>query len=70
MDVSAFAAYLRQTISSTCPSPDVDEFVSQLETDISTGLDRFAPIRTETKRPGRLGNRWLSTEANEAKKER
>ena len=70
MDVSAFAAYLRQTISSTCPLPDVDDmlpdvdnmltmFVSQLETDISTGLDRFAPIWTKRKRPGRLGNRWL-----------
>ena len=70
MDVSAIAAYLQQIISSTCPPPDVDQFVSQLKTDISTGLDRFAPIRTKTKQPGRLGNRRLSTEANEAKKDR
>ena len=41
MDVCAFISYIRQTISFTSASSDVDESVHQLEQDITRGLDRL-----------------------------
>ena len=70
MDTAAFAAYLRKIDSLTRPSLEADEAVRQLDVDITLGLNRFAPVRTKTRRLGRHSNAWLSTEANEAKRER
>ena len=70
MDVCEFTSYLRHTVSFSGASSDVDEAVHQLEQDIIRGLDQFAPIRVKTKRLGRLDDKWLTTEANEAKQER
>ena len=42
--------------------------VHALEQDIIRGLDRLSPIRVRTTRLGTLGNKWLTTEAIEAKK--
>ena len=69
MDVCAFTSYLRQTITFIGASLDVDEAVHQFKQDITRGLDRFATICIKTKTLGRLGNKWRTTETNEAKKE-
>ena len=69
MNVFAFTFYLRQTISFTASSSDVDEAVHELEQDINRGIDRLAHVRVRTIRLGTLGNKWFRTEANEAKRE-
>ena len=70
MNVCAFTSYLRQTVSISGTSSHVDESVHQLEQDITRGLDQLALVRVKTKRLGRLGNKWVTTEANEDKQER
>ena len=44
MEVCAFTSYLRQTVSFSGASWDVDEAVHQLEQDITRGLDRLLPL--------------------------
>ena len=43
--------------------------MGQFEADVKAALDQCAPLRIFTKRSGNVLNRWLSTEAVQAKRE-
>ena len=62
----------RTKLSSTSRAFSVaaQKLSNSLPLDITRGLDRFAPVHVTIKRLGHLGNKWLTTEANEAKQER
>ena len=70
MDIPAFAAFLRNSSSMKTIHSDVDAATRQLDADITSGLNRFAPVRIRTRRQGKTGNNWLSDEASSARKER
>lgn len=68
IDILSFRAHLRQSTSLRSPPEDPDEIVRQLHVDLRSVLDRFAPLRTRTKRQGKVENRWLSDAAVQAKR--
>ena len=50
------------------PSSDIDTFVDQMENDVTSVLDRLAPVHTTRKRIGKNSASELSSEAVEAKR--
>ena len=60
MNISAVRSFLGNS-SMTLQEDDVDNIVKQLEADTTSGLNRFAPIRTRTIMQGKASNEWLST---------
>ena len=50
------------------PSSDVDTFVDQMENDVTSVLDRLAPVHTTRKRIGKNSASELSSEAIKAKR--
>ena len=52
------------------PSPDINEYVDQLDRSVLTVLDVLAPLKTVTKRGRRPSSRWLSEAAVDAKRTR
>ena len=67
---SAFSAYQWRSKSILSLPDDPDEAIQQLDTDLISGLDRFAPLKTRTRRQGNQKSNWLSAEVLAAKKER
>jgi hypothetical protein len=70
LDVSLFREKLLQSSCCVQPSTSADQFNNQLEADITCILDELVPFRTNTRRQGKSGNKWLSPEAVAAKQTR
>ena len=52
------------------PHPTVDGYVDQMETEITSVLDKLAPLKTGRRSGPKRARNWLSPEAIEAKKQR
>ena len=52
------------------PHPTVDGYADQMETEITSVLDKLAPLKTGRRSGPRRARNWLSPEAIEAKKQR
>ena len=70
MDATAFRMSLRQTASFTTLSSDPDIAAEQLTQDLKVVLERHAPLKSRTRRVGSSDMRWMTPEANSARKER
>jgi hypothetical protein len=70
LDLCTFKERVLSSSAYINPASTVDEYSSQLESDMITILDDLAPICTSTKRCGKPENRWLSDDAAAAKRTR
>ena len=52
------------------PHPTIDGYADQMETEITSVLDKLAPLKTGRRSGPRRARNWLSPEAIEAKKQR
>jgi len=70
LDFDRFQGELLKCSFISNPSQDVDVFVDQLQDDVTSVLDRLAPIHTTTKRVGQNHESDLSDDAVKAKRYR
>ena len=73
MDNSDLDLFKQDILSSSLfsnPHPTVDGYADQMETEITSVLDKLAPLKTGRRSGPRRARNWLSPEAIEAKKQR
>jgi len=66
----AIRNFLLTLPSWTSPSLDPDAGARQLDSDLKNTLDKFAPLRTRSRRVGQLKCPWLTPECVAAKRNR
>ena len=69
VDMSALRLHLASSPLVTAPSDDPDECMDSFIGDTVAALDKEVPVRNFCRRCSRVANRWLSSEATEAKRE-
>ena len=69
-NASEFESALQRSVLFTDPASTVEEFSSQLWEVVTVELNKVCPLKTRTCRPSNSTSRWLSVEANEAKRNR
>ena len=70
IDLKSFQHNILTSSLLTDPNPTVDGYANQMETVITSALDRVAPLKTGHRSGPRKAKSWLSSEAVEAKKRR
>jgi len=70
MDLDSFRASLRSSVSSTNTPTDPDDIVVQLEDDLHSAVETYAPLRSKRRRVGRSRFPWLTPECITAKRKR
>ena len=70
IDLKSFQHNILTSSLLTDPNPTVDGYANQMETVITSALDRVAPLKTGHRSGPRKAKSWLSPEAVEAKKRR
>ena len=69
-NASEFESALQRSVLLTDPANTVEEFSSQLQEVVTVELNKVCSLKTRTCRPSNSTSRWLSVEANEAKRNR
>ena len=69
-NASEFESALQRSFLFTNPASTVEEFSSQLREVVTVELNKVCPLKTKTFRPSNSTSRWISVEANEAKRNR
>ena len=69
-NASEFESTLRRSVLFTDPANTVEEFSSQLREVVTIELSKACPLKARTCRTSNSTSRWLSVEANEAKRNR
>jgi hypothetical protein len=70
LDIDLFRERILSSTAFTNPSATANSFADQLKKDVVTVLDDLVPLRSITRRVGRLTNQWLSEDAVKAKQTR
>ena len=70
MDIVGLRRFLLSRPSWTSPASDPNVVAAQLDVDLQTAIDKFAPVRTRSKRPSQSKSPWLTTECVAAKRDR
>ena len=72
IDIAEFRETLLSSTSWSSPlqSSDPDGIAVQLDADLRAALDKFAPVRTRTRRCGQRKSPWLTDDCVSAKRER
>ena len=69
INLDAFRQYLASSLLVTAPSDDPDVCMDTFLSDVGATLDGEAPMRNFSRRRSRVANKWLSSEAADAKRE-
>ena len=70
MDIVGLRRFLLSRPSWTSPASDPNVVAAQLDVDLQRAIDKFAPVRTRSKRPSQSKSPWLTTECVAAKRDR
>ena len=70
IDLDLFKQNILSSSLFSNPHPTVDGYADQMETEITSVLDKLAPLKTGRRSGPRRARNWLSPEAIEAKKQR
>jgi hypothetical protein len=68
LDLELFKEHLLKSVLFSNPAASTNTFVKQFNSVVSDALDTMAPLRSRTKCAGKPNSRWLSPEANCAKR--
>jgi hypothetical protein len=69
-DIDGFRQYLRSLPTWSASAADPDVSAMQLESDLKSAIDKFAPVRTTLKPPDRSRCPWLTADCIQAKRDR
>ena len=70
IDLELFERNILSSSLFTSPDPTVDSYANQMETELTSILDKVAPLKTGHRTGHRKAENWLSPEAVDAKKRR